>query len=203
VVNDRRAEPRDDVVSALVQWDPPFTDEQIHMMILNVSLGANDTTKSLLAQAVIYIDKHPELRAQLSEHPELIRPAIDEFLRLIPVAMGPCRTATRDVQIGEITIREGDRLMLAFPSANYDPKKYPHPSEFDLERGSAQHLGMGVGAHFCLGAWLAKSISTVTLRELLRRCPNFSVDHENVRIGPNRSSLTMLPAAPARVGALP
>ena len=59
----RRAEPRDDVITALTQWDPPFTDEQIHMMIMNVDLGANDTTKSLLAQVVIYIDQHPELRA--------------------------------------------------------------------------------------------------------------------------------------------
>jgi cytochrome P450 len=203
VVNDRRAEPRDDVISHLIAWDPPFTDDQIHMMILNVSLGANDTTKSLLAQALIYIDQHPDLRARFIEHPEEIRPAIDEFLRLTPVAMGPCRTATRDVEIDGVTIREGDRLMLSFPSANYDPHKYPHPREFDLERGSAQHLAMGVGTHFCLGAWLAKSISAITMRQLLKRCPNFSIDHEAVEIGPNRSSLTVLQRTPAVVGALP
>ena len=200
VVKDRRAEPRDDVITALTQWEPPFTDEQIHMMIMNVDLGANDTTKSLLAQVVIYIDQHPELRHRFIEHPEDIRPAVDEFLRLIPVAMGPCRTATRDVEIDGVQIKEGERLMLAFPSANHDPAKYPNPREFDLERGAAQQLGMGVGTHFCLGAWLAKSISAITLRELLRRCPNFTVDHDRVEIGANRSSLTTLPAAPAHVG---
>ena len=93
-------------------------------------------------------------------------------------------------------IKEGERLMLAFPSANLDPAKYPNPGQFDLERGAAQQLGMGVGTHFCLGAWLAKSISAMTLRELLRRCPNFSVDHEPSRGRANRSSLTTLPARP-------
>jgi cytochrome P450 len=59
---------------------------------------------------------------------------------------------------------------------------------------------MGVGAHFCLGAWLAKSISTTTMRELLRRCPNFSIDHRAVEIGPNRAALTALIRTPATVG---
>jgi cytochrome P450 len=200
VVDERRAEPRDDVITALVQWEPAFTDEQIHMMILNVALGANDTTKSLLAQALIYVDQHPDLRARLAADPHLIRPSIDEFLRLTPVAMGPCRTATRDVDVDGTTIKEGERLMLSFPSANFDPAKYPHPEQFDLERGAAQHLAMGVGTHFCLGAWLAKSISATTMRELLARCPNFSIDHDAVEIGPNRSSLTVLVRTPATVG---
>jgi cytochrome P450 len=200
VVQDRRAEPRDDVITALTQWDPPFTDEQIHMMILNVALGANDTTKSLLAQALIYLDRHPDVRARLAAEPDLVRPAIEEFLRLMPVAMGPCRTATRDIEVDGVTIKGGERLMLSFPGANFDPAKYPHPEEFDLERGAAQHLAMGVGTHFCLGAWLAKAISTTTVRELLRRCPNFSIDHDEVVIGPNRSSLTVLVATPANVG---
>ena len=199
VVNEKRANPIDDVISALVTWEPAFTDEQIHMMILNVSLGANDTTKSLVAQALIYVDEHPALRASFAEHPEEIRPAIDEFLRLLPVAMGPCRTATRDVEIDGITIREGERVMLAFPSANHDPSKYANPREFDLQRGAAQQIGMGVGAHFCLGAWLAKSIAAITMRELLARCPDYAVDDANVVIGENRSSLTAFTKAPASV----
>jgi acetyl-CoA acetyltransferase len=203
VVNDRRAEPTGDVISQLIAWDPPFTDEQIHMMILNVSLGANDTTKSLLAQALIYVDKHPELRARFMDRPDEIRPAIDEFLRLMPVAMGPCRTATRDVEIDGLVIKKNERLMLSFPAANFDPAKYPNPQDFDLDRGAAQHLAMGVGTHFCLGAWLAKTISATTMRQLLTRCPNFSIDHDAVVIGPNRSSLTVLQRVPAVVGELP
>lgn len=200
-VDEHRANPTDDIVSALVTHDdPPFTDEQIHMMILNISLGSNDTTKSLVAQALIYIDEQPQLRARLAADPELVRPAVDEFLRLLPVAMGPARTATRDVEIDGLLIRRNERVMLAFPSANHDPAKYPDPRSFDLDRGSAQHLGMGVGAHFCLGAWLAKAIAGTTIRELLSRCPNYAVDHANLVYGANRSSLTSLPAAPAVVG---
>lgn len=203
VVNERRAHPTGDVISALAQWEPAFTDEQIHMMILNVSLGANDTTKSLVAQSLIYIDEHPELRARLAANPDEIRPGIDEFLRLLGVAMGPCRTATRDIQVDGITIREGERVMLAYPAANHDPEKYPHPREFDLERGAAQHIALGFGSHFCLGAWLAKSIAATTMRELLARCPNYTVDHANVVIAENRSSLTAFTNAPASVGAFP
>jgi cytochrome P450 len=200
VVIDRRAIPRDDVISALVRWEPAFTNEQVHMMILNVALGANDTTKSLLAQALIYVDEHPEVRRHLAAHPDDIRPAVEEFLRLIGVAMGPCRTATRDVEIDGILIKENERVMLSFPSANHDPTKYPHPEEFDLARGAAQHLGMGVGTHFCLGAWLAKAISAETIRQLVTRCPNLSVDQDAVVIAPNRSALTALERTPAHVG---
>ncbi|MFV0307484.1 MAG: cytochrome P450 [Desertimonas sp.] len=201
VVTDRRQEPRDDVITGLTQWEPAFTDEQIHMMILNVALGANDTTKSLLAQALVYVDEHPEVRDRLVEHPEEIRPAVEEFLRLISVATGPCRTATRDVEIGGVTIKKNEMVMLAFPSANHDPAKYPNPRQFDLDRGAAQHLGMGVGTHFCLGAWLAKAISAETIRQLFTRCPNLTVDRNAVEIGPDRAALTALVRTPAHVGA--
>lgn len=195
----RREHPRDDVISHLVQWEPAFTDEQIHMMVLNVSLGANNTTKSLVGQALMYIDRHPDLRARLRENPDLVRPAVDEFLRLLPVVGGPARTATSDVEVDGITIREGERVLLVYPSANHDPQKYANPSEFDLDRGAAQHLAMGVGTHFCLGAWLAKSLTEITIRQMLERCPDFFVDHALVEFGPDRGTVSNLLRVPAHV----
>jgi cytochrome P450 len=98
---------------------------------------------------------HPDLRERLVARPDLIRPAIDELLRLLP---------------------------------------------FDLGRGSRRHLGMGAGAHSCFGGWLATSISTVTIEELLARCSNVPVDQERVVVGENRSNLTALSQVPAHVG---
>jgi cytochrome P450 len=200
LVADRRSNPREDVVSHLVRWTTPaFTDEQIQMMTLNVILGASDTTKSLVSQAVLYLDQDREVRDRLRRQPDLIRKSVEEFLRLFVVAMGPCRTATQDVEIAGVTIKQGERLMLSFPAANHDPAKYPDPDEFSLERGAGQHLAMGVGTHFCLGAWLAKSISTITLRELLDRVPDYVVDADGIRGAHDKNSLNHFESMPAAV----
>ena len=200
-VADRRANPRDDVISHLAQFtNPVFSDEEIQMMTLNVILGAADTTVSLLAQAIIYLDQHPELRDKLAADHSLIRPAVEEFLRLFVVATGPARTATKDIEIGEVTIHQGDRLLLLFSAANHDPARYRDPYDFDLGRGAAQHLGMGVGSHFCLGAWLAKAIASTAIRELLVHVPELRVDHDHVVSAPDISSLNHWEHVPASVG---
>lgn len=199
IVAKRRSDPHNDVISALVQWtDPVFTDDEVYMMVLNVSLGANDTTKSLIAQALVYLDGHQDIQQLLRVDTAKVRPAIDEFLRLLPVTMGAARTADRDVEVDGITIKEGDRVYLSWPGGNFDPAKYADPRSFDLTRGSAQQLGMGVGAHFCLGAWLAKSISAVTIRELLART-KYRIDRENLRENPNRAVLCLYDDCPAIV----
>ena len=200
-VADRRANPRADVISHLTQFTTPaFTDEQVQMMTLNVILGAADTTGSLLAQAIMYLDQHRELRDKLAADHSLIRPAVEEFLRLFMVATGPARTATRDIVIGGASIRTGDRILLLFSAANHDPARYRDPYEFDLERGAGQHLAMGVGTHFCLGAWLAKAIATTTLRELITQAPDYHVDQGNVECAPDVSSLNHWEHVPALVG---
>jgi cytochrome P450 len=199
-VADRRANPRDDVISALTQnTTPVFSDEDVQMMTLNVILGAADTTAALLAQSIMYLDADRALRDKLSADHSLIRPAIEEFLRLFMVATGPARTATKDIEIGDVTIREGDRILLLFSAANHDPARYPDPTTFDLDRGASLHLAMGVGSHFCLGAWLAKAIGETSLRQLLVRAPNFSVDRSNAHSAPDVSSLNHWEHVPALV----
>lgn len=182
-VAERRAAPRADVISALVTHDDPaFADEQVQMMVLNVILGASHTTASLLGQIVVHLDEDPALRERLRDDPDLIPKAVDEFLRLKAVSIGIARTVTRDVEIDGAAMAKGDRVMVLYAGANHDGGKYPDPTSFDLERGSAQHLAMGVGSHFCLGAWLAKSIIATTLRELLVRVERLDVDHEHTEM---------------------
>jgi cytochrome P450 len=200
-VADRRVHPRDDVISHLTEFDHPvFTDEQVQMMTLNVILGAADTTGSLLAQSIMYLDQHRELRDKLAADHSLIRPTVEEFLRLFMVATGPARTAVKDIDIGGVHIRQGDRILLLFSSANHDPARYANPSEFDLDRGAVQHLAMGVGSHFCLGAWLAKAIATTTLRVLITRAPDYRVNSAHAECAADVSSLNHWEHVPAMAG---
>lgn len=200
VVADRRANPTGDVISHLTQWKTPeFTDEEVQMMTLNVILGAADTTGTLISKAVLYMYEHPEVREQLSSNPALITPAIDEFLRLVGVAMNVGRTVMADVDIDGVTLKKDDRILISLYGANHDPVKYPNPYSFDLERGAPQHMAMGVGEHFCLGSWLAKAIAATTLRELLRRVPDYRVDIDGAEKGHDVSSLNHWLTMPAHI----
>lgn len=199
LVRSRRDAPGDDIISALVtNRDPEFTNEEVEMMTLNVILGAFHTTSSLLAQVIMHLDQDPALRDLLRERPELIPKAVDEFLRLKAVTIALARTATRDVEIEGVSIKQGDRLLLSFASANHDPVKYANPTEFDLERGAAQQLGMGVGTHFCLGAWLAKSITGTTIQAILDRTDHLAVDHDRVVLAGDITNTFGIEHVPAR-----
>jgi cytochrome P450 len=199
-VADRRQAPRADVISHLARHsDPAFTDEEIRSMTLNVVLGSSDTTSALIGQAVMFLQEHPDVRARLAGDPDLIRPAVEEFLRLFAVTMGPGRTVTTDIEVEGVTLRKGDRIMLAYAAANHDPAKYPDPYGFDLDRGSALHLAMGVGTHFCLGAHLAKATAEIALRKLFERVPDFGADPSRSRSNEDKNALNHWDRIPAWV----
>lgn len=199
-VADRRINPRDDLISHLAQFSTPrFSDEEVKSMTLNVILGSADTTSALIGQAVMFLNDRPDVRQQLTEQPELIRPAVEEFLRLFHVTTGLGRTVTRDIEVEGVTMKEGDRLLLGFTAANKDPERYAHPYEFDLNRGSALHLAMSVGTHFCLGAHLAKAIAEVSIRQLLERVPNFHADRSRSESNEDKNSLNHWQRIPATI----
>lgn len=199
-VADRRVNPRADVISHLAHFSTPrFTDEEIQSMTLNVILGSSDTTSALLGQAVMFLQEHPDVRKQLADEPDLIRPAVEEFLRLFAVSMAVGRTVTRDVEVEGVTLKAGDRIMMSYPAANHDPGRYPDPYEFDLNRGSALHLAMGVGSHFCLGAHLAKATSEIALRQLLSRVPDFRADPSGAVSNEDKNALNHWQRIPAWV----
>lgn len=199
-VAERRDNPRDDVISALTQWDSPrFTDEEIHSMTLNVCLGAADTTSSLLGQTFMYLAAHPELVERLRADSSLIRPAVEEFLRMFAVTMGAGRTLTQDVEVEGVTLRKGERILLSYVAANHDPAKYPNPYEFDLVRGAGRHLSMGVGVHACLGAHLARAIAATGLETFLQRVETFTVDPADATTNEDKNILNQWVHVPASV----
>jgi cytochrome P450 len=177
MVKSRREDPREDVISSLLQSSAPkFTDEQVQSMILNVILGAADTTSALAAHTIILLADEPELRERLRLEPDTTPALIEECLRFFNVSMGIARTALREVELDGMIIRPGDRILAPLPAANLDPAKYDHAQEFDLKRGAAQQIGMGVGSHFCLGSWLAKALVAAIVQALLSRVAEYRVN---------------------------
>ena len=203
VVRARRAEPRDDVISALVQAnDGQFTDEDIQGMCMNVIFGAADTTAAFTAHALTFLADRPDLQAELRADPKKIPAFIREGLRYFNVAMGLARTATRDVELGGAHIRKGDRIFALQPSANLDPALYDNPEEFDLARPASQHLGFGGGIHSCLGASLAQAIVAADIRAVLERIEAYSIDSDGVVRNSDLSFISSFVKAPMRIDAL-
>jgi cytochrome P450 len=135
------------------------------MMLFNA--GA-DTTRSLLCYGLELLLARPELMDRLRREPALVPGAIEEMLRFEPPVIQFRRTATQDTDLGGRTIREGDKVVVFFPSANRDEAVFPDPDRFDIERTPNDHLAFGYGTHHCLGAPLARLESKHVFQTVLR-----------------------------------
>ena len=182
LVERRRREPGDDLVSVLLHADDEGSGiglEGILGYAFVMIAGGNDTTTGLLAGAAELLTRHPEQRQRLLSEAALIPNAVEEFLRLLTPVQGLCRVATRDVSIEGTTIRTEDRVLLCYAAANRDPREFgPTAEEADVGRHIVRHLAFSIGAHFCLGAAAARLQGRIVLEELLARCPRFAVDAE-------------------------
>jgi cytochrome P450 len=181
LVERRRREPGDDVVSILLRADEEGAGIGIPGILgyaFVMIAGGNDTTTGLLAGSAELLTRHPGQRSRLLADPSLIPNAVEEFLRLTTPVQGLCRVATRDVTIeGGPTIATGERVLLCYAAANRDPREFgPDAEELDVGRHIVRHLSFSIGAHFCLGAAAARLQGRIVLEELLTRCPQFAVD---------------------------
>ncbi|MBB5913031.1 hypothetical protein BJY24_001898 [Nocardia transvalensis] len=187
LIERRRAAPGDDTVSHLVASGLGEDGDvggllQILGFAFTMITGGNDTTTGNLGGAVQLLTRYPEQRRLLIEDPDLIPAAVDEFLRLTSPVQGLARTTTRDVEIEGVEIPAGRRVLLLYASANHDEREYGSDAgELDVLRRPKNILTFGNGNHHCLGAAAARMQATVALRELLTRCPDFTVDLDGVR----------------------
>jgi len=132
-------------------------------------LAGFETTRNAFSGGVLALLEHPAQMALLREDPKRLRLAVEEFVRWSDPVISLMRVATADTQLGGRRIREGDRLLLWFPSANRDETVFERPYEFDVTRHPNLHLGFGAGPHFCLGGPLAKLEIRLAMEELLAR----------------------------------
>ena len=178
VIAARRAEPGDDLMSILVDAEVEgqrMTDDEIVQESLLILIGGDETTRHVISggvhQLLVHRDQWDALGADASRRPA----AVEEMLRWVTPIKNMVRTATRDVELAGKQVREGDELMLLYPSANRDEAVFDEPFRFDIARSPNEHVAFGFGTHFCLGASLARLEISVMLDELLARMPQLAV----------------------------
>ncbi len=161
----------------------PLTDQQLNGYILVLLAAGNETTRNATTGGVIALLEHPDQLARLRADHSLIEPAVEEILRWTSPIIQFARTAMTDVQLRGVTIREGDTVALFYPSANRDERAFNDPYTFDIGRKPNFHLAFGQGAHFCLGANLARWELRATLRALLPLLDRLELVGEPTRLG--------------------
>ncbi len=188
-LDERRARPRDDVMTDLIRAEVPdedgtprgLTDPELTGFFNLLATAGNETVTKLLASACYWLWRFPEERRALVEDPGLIPGAVEETLRYDAPSQYQGRVTTRPVTLHGERLPEGARVLIVNAAANRDGRKYPEPDRYDVRRGMDLHLGFGFGRHLCLGAHLARLESRVALEELLRRFPTWEVPEDGMR----------------------
>ena len=172
VFEQHRQVPQDDLISALLmaQMDGQHLAEGEMISFCSLLLLAgNDTTRNLIANAVLCLDTFPDAMAQLRAEPTLLASAIEEVLRYLPSTQTAPRIAVVDTTLDGQEVKANQWVMPMLASANHDEAQFPDPDRFDIQRSPNRHLTFGYGVHFCLGAPLARIESKIALGAILER----------------------------------
>ena len=187
----RRERPGDDLVTALVraeEGNDRLTEDELVSMVFLLLFAGHETTVNLIANGTHALLTHPDQLALLREKPELIDTAIEELLRFTnPVGTVSPRFAREDMEVAGISVPRGTTLTLLLASANLDEAAFPNAHQLDITRDPNRHVTFGLGAHFCLGAPLARLEARIAIPALLRRFPHLrlSVPASSLRLRSN------------------
>jgi cytochrome P450 len=172
VKEERVAQPTDDLYSALVHSTvagEPIGDLELVSYFLILTSAGHDTTRNALAGGMQALLEHPDQLERLREDPALCATAADEIIRWTSPVIHFCRTAAHDTELAGQRIREGENVVLYYPSGNRDEEVYEDPFAFRVDRDPNPHLAFGVGEHYCLGAHLARMEIRILFEELAPR----------------------------------
>jgi len=175
LVEERRRQPRRDLVSALVaaQIDGEhLTMPELLGFCVLLLVAGNETTTNLIGNAILCLDEAPEVLDELHRHPERLLEAIEEVLRYRSPVQSMFRVVARPTTLGGQSMQAGQSVLAWIGSANRDEQVFDDPDRFDVRRSPNRHLAFGQGIHFCLGAPLARLESRIALAAILRRLPN-------------------------------
>ena len=183
----RRASPGEDLTTALVQAEldgERLTSAEVASFFILLVVAGNETTRNAISHGVLALSRFPEQRELwFSDYAGMAPTAVEEIVRWASPVAYMRRTATRDVELGGVRIAAGDKVSLWYGSANRDESKFANPWLFDVRRHPNPHVGFGGGgAHFCLGANLARREITVAFEELQRRVPDIQAVEEPDRL---------------------
>jgi len=200
LIAERRRAPREDLLTGLVQAEEAgdrLTEEELLSQCIGLLIAGFETTIGLIGNGARALARHPEQMERLRRDPGLDASAVDECLRYdgpIPLTV---RFLREDTRFGDKVVPKDARVMAMLASANRDPERFPEADRFDVGRTPNEHLAFGGGAHFCLGAHLARMEGQVALGRLVRRFGGIELGSDTVEWGP---SLFRVPKAlPVRV----
>lgn len=174
----REGPPRDDLPGRLLAAEidgRPLTDEELVDYGFVLLTAGLDTTAWVIRSGLWHLAQHPEDRARLAAHPELVPTASEEFLRCLSSVQAMARTATRDVPLDGRHVARGDRVLIVFGAGNRDEAVFPDSDRIHIDRQPNPHMAFGVGIHRCLGSNLARRELRVAFEEFLARFPEFSL----------------------------
>ena len=184
VLADRRAKPpQDDLMSVLVHAEiegERLGDDELIQESLLILVGGDETTRHVITGGMLALIENPDARRALAANPATIPAAVEEMLRWVTPIKNMNRTATCDTELGDQKIRAGEKVLLLYESANRDECVFAEPDRFDVARAPNDHVAFGgYGAHFCLGASLARLELRVMFEELLAGLPELALDPES------------------------
>ena len=178
VIADRRAQPADDLVTVLVQAEVDgehLDDDELVFELLLLLLGGDETTRNVTCGGMEQLLAHPAEMRRVAADRSLLTGAVEEMLRWVSPIKNMNRTVTHDVEFGGQELGAGDKVLLLYESANFDEAQFDDPSRFDIERSPNEHLAFGFGAHFCLGASLARLELHAIFDRVLARLPDLAL----------------------------
>ena len=189
LIEERRKEPREDVLTVLVNTEvdgQTLNQGEIFLMFLLLIIAGNETTRNAASGGMLALMNNPDQRQKLMDDPEIMPVAIEEIVRWTSPVMHFERVATKDTEIAGVKIREGDEVTLWYPSANRDEDVFGDTGDqFIVDRKPNEHIAFGKGEHFCLGANLARFELRVLFEELMRRIPVMELTKEPERLRSN------------------
>jgi hypothetical protein len=181
LIEERRRNPKDDILTSLVQakyaGTRPLTNEELLQIAHLFILGGLDTVTATLGSIMFFFAEHPEKRSEfiaLMDDPDRLSSAIEELVRFTSI-VSPARRVTRDYNYRGLQLREGDFVILSTPSANRDESVFENPDEVIFDRHPNPHIGFIVGPHRCLGMNLARRELGIGLQEFHRRVPDYAL----------------------------
>jgi len=176
MIANRRQTLTDDLISELIRAEDDgdrLSADELRMLVASLLMAGTDTTRNQLAASVHVLCDHPDQWALLGRHPELAMNAVEETMRHSPIAAGTLRTALEDVELAGVMIPAGTLVIANTAAANRDPAVYEDPDRLDITREGAPPMQtFGAGAHYCLGANLARLELAEALSVITRRMPN-------------------------------
>ena len=176
LVDERRKAPKDDLLSDMIAVEDEgdrLSTEELLMMANALLLAGTDTTRNQLACAIALFAQHPDQFELLTKNPELAKTATEEVMRCLGAIRGTARFASVDIEYRDVVFPQGTLIFPSFPAANHDPDEFEQPLNFDItRRSSVPHMTFSSGAHYCLGAFLARAELAEALAIISQRMPD-------------------------------